>query len=149
MTLEDTTLLLLPLASTVLASLKDLPTLRQPHLQSCRPPSGSIAMKETTVEAQYFSSTVSRTVENPEITALTSPPHTKTPPPGSGNRSHANGNNINRHERALSEAIDPSALSRALEEVGRTRERTPGGTPSRKRQRVYGDRLVAAYPPPR
>ncbi|SLM34418.1 cell cycle regulatory protein [Lasallia pustulata] len=99
-------------------------------------------MKETTVEAQYFSSTVSRIVENPEITALTSPPHTKTPPPGSGNRSHANGNNINRHERALSEAIDPSALSRALEEVGRTRERTPGGTPSRKRQRVYGDRFI-------
>ena len=41
------------------------------------------------------------------------------------------------------EAIDPVALKNALkdfEEAGRSRDVTPGGSPSRKRQRVYGDR---------
>ena len=41
------------------------------------------------------------------------------------------------------ESIDPDALTKALkdyEEAGRRRERTPGTSPSRKRQRVYGDR---------
>lgn len=39
--------------------------------------------------------------------------------------------------------VDPDALTKALkdyEEAGRRRERTPGTSPSRKRQRVYGDR---------
>lgn len=41
--------------------------------------------------------------------------------------------------------MDPTALSKALkdmEDAGRVRERTPGASPSRKRQRVYGDRSV-------
>jgi len=41
------------------------------------------------------------------------------------------------------EAIDPTALKKALkdfEDAGRQRDVTPGGSPSRKRQRVYGDR---------
>lgn len=41
------------------------------------------------------------------------------------------------------ESVDPDALTKALkeyEEAGRRRERTPGTSPSRKRQRVYGDR---------
>lgn len=42
------------------------------------------------------------------------------------------------------DAIDPNALSKALlkefEDAGKTRDITPGGSPSRKRQRVYGDR---------
>jgi len=41
--------------------------------------------------------------------------------------------------------IDPDALAKALrdyEDAGNRRERTPGTSPSRKRQRVYGDRLV-------
>lgn len=44
-----------------------------------------------------------------------------------------------------SDSIDPDALTKALkdfEEAGRRRERTPGTSPSRKRQRVYGDRYV-------
>ncbi|PGH31372.1 hypothetical protein GX50_05852 [[Emmonsia] crescens] len=44
-----------------------------------------------------------------------------------------------------SEPINPDALARALkdfEEAGRPRERTPGTSPSRKRQRVYGDRFI-------
>lgn len=40
-------------------------------------------------------------------------------------------------------SVDPDALSRALMEfkdTGKQRERTPAGSPNRKRQRVYGDR---------
>jgi hypothetical protein len=76
-----------------------------------------------------------------------SPPITRTPPskptkstlffPDTlGNRSHSRNN---------SEAVDPVALASALkdyDEAGRRRERTPGTSPSRKRQRVYGDRSV-------
>ena len=43
-------------------------------------------------------------------------------------------------------SIDPDALSQALNDFqnpGRHhRQRTPGGSPSRKRQRIYGDRYV-------
>jgi cell division cycle 20-like protein 1, cofactor of APC complex len=45
--------------------------------------------------------------------------------------------------RSESQPVDPDALARALkeyDEAGRRRERTPGTSPSRKRQRVYGDR---------
>lgn len=52
---------------------------------------------------------------------------------------------VNGVERAGSEPVDPTALSKALkdmEDAGRVRERTPGASPSRKRQRVYGDRSV-------
>lgn len=76
-----------------------------------------------------------------------SPPVTRTPPskptkstlffPDTlGNRSHSRNN---------SDAVDPLALASALkdyDEAGHRRERTPGTSPSRKRQRVYGDRSV-------
>ena len=51
-------------------------------------------------------------------------------------------------ERAGSEPVDPTALSKALkgmEDAARVREQTPGASPSRKRQRVYGDRLVHSF----
>ena len=51
-------------------------------------------------------------------------------------------------ERAGSEPVDPAALSKALkgmEDAARGRERTPNASPSRKRQRVYGDRLVNEF----
>ena len=101
-------------------------------------------MEETTTESQYISSTVSRTIENPRTPSLVPPPDSGTPPLDiRSNRLHANGNIANGSERAGSEAIDANALSQALrnfEEAGRARERTPNGSPSRKRQRVYGDR---------
>ena len=56
-----------------------------------------------------------------------------------------NGQRTNGADRAGSEPIDPAALSKALkdmEDAGKVRERTPGASPSRKRQRVYGDRSV-------
>ena len=40
------------------------------------------------------------------------------------------------------EAVDPFALSKALEEATGHREGTPSASPSRKRQRIYGDRFV-------
>jgi len=60
-------------------------------------------------------------------------------------RNHSNAQGVNGMARAGSEPIDPGALTKALkdmEDAGRSRERTPGASPSRKRQRVYGDRLV-------
>ncbi|KAH0542574.1 hypothetical protein FGG08_003079 [Glutinoglossum americanum] len=76
---------------------------------------------------------------------------TKTPPlQTTGKRNLTNGRAMGdgldrRKPPAGGEAIDPDALSRALrefEQAGRQRERTPGQSPSRKRQRVYGDRFI-------
>ena len=63
-------------------------------------------------------------------------------------RNLVNGHTTNGVERAGSEPVDPTALSKALkdmEDAGRVREGTPGASPSRKRQRVYGDRLVNRF----
>lgn len=79
---------------------------------------------------------------------IASPPGSKTPPsmhsrkttlffPETGGRP--------QKSQSGSDSIDPDALTKALkdfEEAGRRRERTPGTSPSRKRQRVYGDRYV-------
>ncbi|KAL9587519.1 MAG: hypothetical protein Q9212_000221 [Teloschistes hypoglaucus] len=51
----------------------------------------------------------------------------------------------NGHHRSESEPVDPAALTQALNYVEhgiRNRERTPVGSPSRKRQRIYGDRFI-------
>jgi len=87
-------------------------------------------------------------MENSHTPNLVSPPETKTPPTGMSNtalnkHNQLNGGRTNGTERAGSEPIDPAALSKALKDMddtGRVRERTPGASPSRKRQRVYGDR---------
>ena len=84
---------------------------------------------------------------------VATPPRTSTPPPAIEKRKpdkRTLENNMSRGERATgtptAESIDPNALSKALlkefEDAGsgRHRETTPGGSPSRKRQRVYGDR---------
>lgn len=66
-------------------------------------------------------------------------------PPALGKRAHTNGSNANAVGRAGSEPIDASALTQALKDfegARRTRDRTPTASPSRKRQRIYGDRLV-------
>ncbi|KAI4178830.1 MAG: hypothetical protein L6R41_008183 [Letrouitia leprolyta] len=58
-------------------------------------------------------------------------------------RSHLVG--AHGHSREGSEPVDAGALSRALQGVERetqSRERTPVGSPSRKRQRIYGDRFI-------
>lgn len=73
---------------------------------------------------------------------LISPPESKTPPTASHNR-HQTDFTANVQGSRNSEPVDPSALTRALEhfeQAGRVRERTPTASPSRKRQRTYGDR---------
>lgn len=76
---------------------------------------------------------------------IASPPGSKTPPSMSSRKtiSFPNPSVGQSKPRIESEAIDPDALATALkeyEEAGRRRDRTPGSSPSRKRQRVYGDR---------
>lgn len=100
-------------------------------------------MRETKIESHYSSSVITRTMDNTSANTLVSPPDTRTPPPAIGKRNHLNRANTNGIERAGSEPIDANALNKALkdfEDAGRIRERTPGGSPSRKRQRIYGDR---------
>lgn len=72
---------------------------------------------------------------------LISPAETKTPPTATATRNQA-AFPITAYD-GTSEPVDASALQRALEQYdqgGRTRERTPGASPSRKRPRIYGDR---------
>jgi cell division cycle 20-like protein 1 (cofactor of APC complex) len=70
-----------------------------------------------------------------ETPQLLSPPDTKTPPTEAHKRHH----DAVARDRG-SEPVDPSALSRALTKFERQHDRTPGLSPSRKRQRVMGDR---------
>jgi cell division cycle 20-like protein 1 (cofactor of APC complex) len=105
---------------------------------------------------EVYGSSISHASIMKAANALNTPPvatspRTGTPPPErrrSDKRTLEA--NISRGERATgtpgAESIDPNALSKALlkefEDAGsgRHRETTPGGSPSRKRQRVYGDR---------
>ena len=65
-----------------------------------------------------------------------------TPPGGSGaKRSHAADLVRRYHERPNADAVDADALNKVLlefEEASRSRDLTPNGSPSRKRQRIYG-----------
>lgn len=102
-------------------------------------------MRETTLEPHITTSITSKTMENSHTPTVVPPADTRTPPLAVNKRTHLNGQSTNRAERAGSEPVDPTALSKALkgmEDAGRVRERTPGASPSRKRQRVYGDRSV-------
>jgi cell division cycle 20-like protein 1 (cofactor of APC complex) len=78
---------------------------------------------------------------------LVSPPGSKTPPSERAKYKtlHVSLDPPKLRARPGSEPINPDALARALkgyEDTSRQRERTPGTSPSRKRQRVYGDRYV-------
>ncbi|MCJ1261955.1 substrate-specific activator of APC-dependent proteolysis [Lobaria immixta] len=71
--------------------------------------------------------------------ALVSPPEAGTPPLAIGRHGHTNVSFSNGFQKAGSEPIDAHRLSHALkthEEAVQRRERTPGGSPSRKRQRT-------------
>ncbi|KAF2709829.1 WD40 repeat-like protein [Pleomassaria siparia CBS 279.74] len=82
------------------------------------------------------------TVQDVQTPTLISPPESKTPPTETHKRNKIEfplGNDGN------SAPVDASQLSRALEQfeqAGKVRERTPVASPSRKRQRVYGDRFI-------
>jgi hypothetical protein len=85
----------------------------------------------------------------PLTPTLPTPAGSKTPPTVS--RREFGESSTNLHSRRTSEAMEADSLSRRLKEFEaagsvRTRDRTPGRSPSRKRQRVYGDRYVGTCP---
>jgi cell division cycle 20-like protein 1 (cofactor of APC complex) len=79
---------------------------------------------------------------------VNTPPRSSTPPPAGekrkSDRKQAEEASARSNKPALNnDAIDPNALSKALLkefEDGRQRDITPGGSPSRKRQRFNADR---------
>ncbi|KKK14824.1 fizzy-related protein [Aspergillus ochraceoroseus] len=78
---------------------------------------------------------------------IVSPPGSRTPPsmPSKTTLFFPESTGRRQNSRNTMEPVDPDALTKALkeyEDAGRARERTPGTSPSRKRQRVYGDRCV-------
>ncbi|RDW86685.1 WD40 repeat domain-containing protein [Aspergillus mulundensis] len=80
-------------------------------------------------------------------THIVSPPGSRTPPsmPSKTTLHFPEPTEGYHASRIASGSIDPNALTKALrdyEDAGRSRERTPGTSPSRKRQRVYGDRFI-------
>ena len=98
---------------------------------------------EVTVESHLTTITnLQNATEKPRTPTLVSPPGSHTPPTVAGKRDYLTDEVANNGQRVGSEPVDAEALTRALvyEQAGRQRERTPGGSPSRKRQRVYGDR---------
>lgn len=134
--------------------------LRQPHLHHLRQPMATMGTSDD-LTADIATASSSKAIENDTINSLNTPPLEKAPgnmtPPLPKERTrrttvNANSNtNVNSNSaRARSRTpsapapLDPNALSKALfkefEEGGRSRDITPGGSPSRKRQRVYGDR---------
>jgi cell division cycle 20-like protein 1 (cofactor of APC complex) len=102
-----------------------------------------------------YSSSISHAHIAKAAVALNTPhvataPRSTTPPPQaekrkSDRKATDEGARSDRATAAsVSDPIDPNVLSKALlkefEDAGRHRDITPGGSPSRKRQRVYGDR---------
>ncbi|KAL2419362.1 Fizzy-related protein-like protein [Exophiala dermatitidis] len=82
--------------------------------------------------------------QRPRTPSLPTPVGSKTPPTISSKRFTGNNEGMSAIQRAT-EAMEADALHRRLKEIesaGRQRERTPGRSPSRKRQRIYGDRFI-------
>ncbi|OCT54722.1 Fizzy-related protein like protein [Cladophialophora carrionii] len=82
--------------------------------------------------------------ERPQTPTLPTPVGSKTPPTISTKRFAGPEEGMSAAQRAI-EALEADALNRRLREIehaGRQRDRTPGRSPSRKRQRIYGDRFI-------
>ncbi|KAI9818344.1 MAG: substrate-specific activator of APC-dependent proteolysis [Phylliscum demangeonii] len=78
------------------------------------------------------------------ITNANITPPSKNATTMAANVNHA-GENKGPGSRARAGSVDPAALSKALSEfkdAGRPRQASPVSSPSRKRQRVYGDRFI-------
>ncbi|KAL8968990.1 MAG: hypothetical protein Q9183_002209 [Haloplaca sp. 2 TL-2023] len=94
--------------------------------------------------------------DNPNITRSTVTPAMEDQTPVDGQPSHNNDpepatnrkrpslNGANGHHRTESNPINPSSLIQALDGLGppSPSRRTPAVSPSRKRQRIYGDRFI-------
>jgi cell division cycle 20-like protein 1 (cofactor of APC complex) len=82
-----------------------------------------------------------------ETPSLISPPDTKDPPTDTHKRFRSrleeSTSIMAQIANPSSDAVDPNALSRALHRIERSREITPGSSPSRKRAKVQvGDRFI-------
>jgi cell division cycle 20-like protein 1 (cofactor of APC complex) len=85
-----------------------------------------------------------RIAEEIQTPTLISPPESKTPPTATHRRNQTIDFSFAGSDKN-SAPVDANQLSKALElfeQAGKVRERTPTASPSRKRQRVYGDRCV-------
>jgi hypothetical protein len=83
------------------------------------------------------------TSDRPKTPHFDTPPQSKTPPTVYTRRSLVQVEIGSPSTRVVSEAMEADALSKRLKEFessSRQRDRTPGRSPSRKRQRVWGDR---------
>ena len=97
---------------------------------------------QATFEDVVANNAQSKTTADLHTPTLISPPDTRTPPTATHQRNQPSDAGA-RHSERGSGAIDPDVLSIALknfEDNGRQREHTPGGSPSRKRQRTNWDR---------
>lgn len=117
-------------------------------------PSRKIAPATMGASEEVYGSAISHVHITKTTTALNTPPVDTPPrsatPPLVGEKrkseTKAAEENMPRSSRATpsADAIDPNRLNKALlkefDDAGRHRDITPGGSPSRKRQRVYGDR---------
>lgn len=117
---------------TLIASFRSSQTTRRIAVMSDQP---------TKTAGLPSSSDLAKTMSN----RLASPPESQTPPsrPTKKTLLFPNTSGNASHVPSMSDAVDPNVLANALkdyDEAGRRRERTPGASPSRKRQRVYGDR---------
>ncbi len=95
---------------------------------------------EGLIEGSAAAGVASDRPQTPEFSPL---PQSETPPTITHRHSLGNVEIGSSSRRAVSEAMEADVLSRRLKELentGRQRERTPGRSPSRKRQRVFGDR---------
>ncbi|GAB7350259.1 hypothetical protein MBLNU459_g0906t2 [Dothideomycetes sp. NU459] len=110
-------------------------------------------MRSGRLEAKFADKTNKASADDVHTPTPISPPGTKTPPTAPEKRTQSARNiSSNTHRREASVPIDPDALNKALlqfEDSGRHRDPTPGESPKRKRQRIYGDRsgqdLHASY----
>lgn len=100
-------------------------------------------MGEDLNDSHKTSPMATRSTKNPPTADVSTPQHEDTGSSSNRKRSHLVG--PNGHHREGSEPVDAGALTRALqgvEQATQSRERTPLGSPSRKRQRIYGDRFI-------
>ncbi len=100
-------------------------------------------MTNTHPESHNSPPIVTRSMDNPTAANVISSLDNDVPSTVTRKRSQLIG--ANGHHRGASEPVDAAALTQALHTVeGETqsKERTPVGSPSRKRQRVYGDRFI-------
>lgn len=123
------------------SDLHDQPLLRRPFT--------NMGIDEEVIRASNSHNTYIKTTMNTFSTPpVTTPPRSVTPPLEHRRSEHKSKELDGIRNGRLSGSssvnlIDADALKNALkdyEEAGRPRDVTPGGSPSRKRQRIYGDR---------